>query len=307
MQRQVDLNGNTGLVTGFKEQIKSIDEQLDRIQKTNKAGNSQDSAFERIRKIVGPRRSVGAARKSNTAQKALDRVDELVRAGDNNLDALSRLPEVVADLGVTEEEALAIKTEVEANYKTARDAGFPTYSSYIAAQEESRGLKQEGQTTEQIQKFMDRKAELASKQTTLTSDSTLDSDIDALVNFDNKPTDVTIGAVAQESHNSKVEGAKDSNIRNKKWAEPRVSKQTSQARKKIASLRKQNAVRNAAAIARLQELVDINDYVDGLIRKYADSVNIEGEGTGHFSRLLDRALELDGKTDKSLKLNLRLS
>ena len=305
LQRQVDLAANNGLAAQDKERIKAIDEQLDRIQRTNKQ-KQQDSPFERLRRIVGPRRSVGAARKSNIAQQVLDRVDGLYRAAEGKISEFSRLPDVVSDIGVTEEEAAQLREQVEVDAKQAQAKGFATISAMYNALDKVQEMQFEGAAQEEIDAYLEKQAKASQQATVLTTDSTIESDIDALIDYENNTAQVTTGAVANQAFNTKLDNASTADIRNRKWAaESGLYKQANQAKKKIASLKKQSVERNALTLASLSEFVDVQSYVDALVRKYANTSLDVGYGKGYYDKLIESILNLDNATGRKAKAQLK--
>ena len=144
LKRFADNTGNTGLATNNKERIKNIDEQLATIERRAKRGY-KSTFLEKLRGQVGPKRSVGAARKANVPQKLIDTIDGLLQAGENIPSIRQGLTSLVQKAGFTGQAVEPTTKILDAELSKFDTSNFTQLSAYVKFQEESQAGFERGE------------------------------------------------------------------------------------------------------------------------------------------------------------------
>lgn len=289
----------TGLDTSSKERIKVIDEKLSLIESRAKRGY-KSTTLEKLRGIVGPKRSVGAARATTAPQRIIDRIDSVLQSGVNVEEFINsgRLGETLQGLGLTPTEQQKAEELVSSQLEKMGKEGYTRLGDYTKAQDRRRAQYEVGTTAEAI-KATDIK-EVEGTQFTPVKEN-IGTTISKLSNFENQKGELLGRSLEQEAKNERLAQATSPKIANQEWAESRIRKQASQAKKKIGNLSGTEAAtkRNEATIRALRDFVDIKNTIDSLVQQFVNE-NIKGK-EGGWDQLIEKALELDADIELDSK------
>lgn len=122
LQRQINVSENNGLSESFKERRKVIDERLNRMQVSSKSKTTP--LLEKIRGLVGPKRSVGAARKSNLPQRFIDRVEDVIQYAPSLEEAISRLQPLKDEIGMSDSNFEDTIKDLQESYKNVGEVSL---------------------------------------------------------------------------------------------------------------------------------------------------------------------------------------
>ena len=290
LKQRIEATGGSGLSTNMKERVKQIDEQLQKIETQDKVKHL-DSLYERIRKKIGPRRSVGAARASNTPQKILDSVNDLFTAADNKIDAFNRLEEVIKEeANLSPEEASEVKAEYENEYDAFKKSGFSSFNEYLASKDTQQEQNLEGVPDDKIASGVAQS--VTKSQETQSEKRSVNNSIDVLFSPTKGPI-IKGESVNQETKNEEnSKDVKNADLRNKTWEHPRTKEDASTAG---SALKQMTPGQKELPVSKsLQDFVDYKNYVHSLIEKFLnEKVDSELGGAGQWDRLQEEAKALD--------------
>ncbi|MCH9665586.1 MAG: hypothetical protein K0U41_07015, partial [Gammaproteobacteria bacterium] len=135
LDRDVKSSPGTGLAANAKERIKAIDEQLQSIEGRARRGY-KSTALEKIRSLVGPRRSVGAQRAANLPQKLVDKVEEVLQFTSDLGEAARRLSPLKSEFNLTDENFDNIISTLGKEFQQSGSVGLFEYLESKQKQEE---------------------------------------------------------------------------------------------------------------------------------------------------------------------------
>ena len=300
-------NSGTGLDTSTKERIKVIDEKLNTINTRSKSGYAS-TTLEKIRKAIGPKRSVGAARAATVPQKIIDRVDELVGEGVKIADAISRLDDAVGQLDITADERQRIIDHLKAELPKFEKSGASSFGQYTARQTEAQGEFSEGATTEEI-KANDEKA--YSKPVSERSVNDVITDMTMATDPAAKRR-LTGEALQQKALDDQFKNLEkndaNNDLRNLNYAEARIKTSAKKSESAENALSRDKSEAGSVLRQALQEFADLRRVIDGQVRKM-----VNNKFNGKWDALTNKALELneqynnetDPKAKKALKAEIK--
>lgn len=308
LQRKVDLAANNGLAANFKEEIKGIDEQLQRIQTNDKQSNQQ-TTFERIRKIVGPKRSVGAARKSNLPQRVVDSIGDIIQSGADKVSVLSRFEDSISDIKLNPEQIAELKDIVDTQFDKFASSGVQSFSEFLSTEEAVQDLSLEGTSKEELSKFKERTAAAPSTEVP----TTVDDKINTLINASENTSKIVGGALETQARIAKYQEFSDKFFKNQEWEEPRVREGAKKASSAINSLKRAGAEEKAGIVEVLQEFINAKDFLNNIVIEHVNKNVSYGNGVGQWTRWLEEAKTLEqtfetlsGKELKTAKAQLKI-
>ena len=292
-QLQRTADSGTGLDQSSKDRVKIIDEKLSNIERRSKQGVASNT-LEKIRNAVGPKRSVGAARKSSSAQKVIDSLDTIINEGVDVNEFLNsgRLGEVLQSAGITSAQKADTEAAVSSHLKAFANSEYTSLGDFTRAQDRTREQYEVGETDETINATSQR--EIAN-QPIIGGKAGIGESIGQLSNFTSQKGKLIGRSLEQQQVNTKTSEANTAEIRSQAWSSPRITVQANSAEKKISAFNKKpkDAERNSATIQALREFSDIKNVVDSLVHQYINQ-NIPGR-EGVWDILTDKMLELDNQ------------
>ena len=271
----------TGLDTNNKERIKILDEKLNAINSRAKRGYTS-SILEKVRKIVGPKRSVGAARAETPVQKVISRLDDLLSKGVSMIDAIDRIDDAVTGTGLTEQRKVELIEQLKKIQPKYDESGIGSLIDYIATDEEARGLYQEGETSEKIDSETIKSQEKS--KPAIRTVSELISDMSNMYTSPEAKGRIVGDALAQKAKNDKLKQANHPDIKNQTWATDTIKQDTKLAESAIGGTSKAKDSDKGNVVKALNDFTDMRNVIDAAVAR---------EEGAEFDKAVDRAFKLD--------------